>query len=202
MTDVPSVFDGWARSGRSESMEQGHSETAAPVLQLLPFVAGGRFLDVGCGNAWASAYAVSRGMQADAIDVSPEMVAKANAREGVMGHCLDAAKLPFEDDSFDLAWSMEALYYSTTPDEVLTEIRRVLKPGGTLMVLLDRYTENPASHGWDEMLGLPMILRSEAEWVEALRTAGFQEAFAFRAKAVEGEDWKMEQGTLCLSGLA
>ncbi len=48
----------------------------------------------------------------------------------------DAARLPFENGSFDLVVSTEAFHWFPDPDTVLAELRRVLRPGGTLLVAL------------------------------------------------------------------
>jgi SAM-dependent methyltransferase len=52
----------------------------------------------------------------------------------------DAQRLPFADDSFDLVFSFEAIYYLESPHAFLAEARRVLTPGGCLLI----GTENPA----------------------------------------------------------
>lgn len=200
MADVGDVFDDWARRGRAEGMEEGHGKTAAPLLHSLPLAPGLDFLDLGMGNGWASRYAAGHGCRAVGIDLSQEMVDRANAgalagAKYVQG---DFAKLPFEDASFDVAWSMEAVYYAPDPDAVLREVRRVMKPGGAFHLLMDYYGENEASHGWPGDLDVDMSLRSQQEWCDALMEAGFQAAIAdrLRATAAEAEEWKRNEGTL------
>lgn len=216
MTEVAKVFDAWARGGRDEGMETGHGQTAAPVLAALPVEQGTRFLDLGCGNGWAARQAAARGAVATGIDASPEMVIKARAlaesadlsREpgnrvsGASFRVGDFAKLPWDDGAFDVVWSMEAVYYAPEPDVVLAEVRRVLAPDGVFHMLIDHYQENPASHSWPEDTGVPMALRSAAQWLAAFEAAGFTgiREQRLRATAPDAEAWKREQGTLHIVG--
>lgn len=210
MSKVADVFDEWARQGRAEGMETGHMETAAPLLEGLRFEGGVRFLDLGCGNGWASRFAAERGARCRGMDVSREMVDRANAlaqkgRLNARYQVGDVHDLPFDDGSFDVAWSMEALYYAEDPDEVLREIKRVLTTGGTFHMLIDHYEENEASHGWSDMVGVPLKLRSEAEWAYAFQMAFFQDVQVARLRDPDAEGdnaWKAEHGTLYVSGRA
>lgn len=198
---VARLFDGWAARGRAEGMEEGHMRTAAPLLRNMPWRAGQRVLDLGCGNAWASAWAREAGATAVAVDVSPAMLHKAR-RRGIATLRADMQSLPLADDVFDHVWSMEALYYAPDPDAVLAEARRVLRPGGRLTVLLDHYEENAASHSWPEDTGVPMVLRSEAGWTASLEAAGFGDVSARRSRTAGGDAWRDEQGSLVLAGVA
>ena len=87
---------------------------------------------------------------------------------------------PFPDSSFHHAFSMEALYYSQDLPAALGEVRRVLRPGGTLTFCTDFFEENPHCHGWPEQMGIPMLLLSERGWREALEAAGLQVEASFR----------------------
>jgi SAM-dependent methyltransferase len=75
------------------------------------------------------------------IDVSPAVLAAAGARyEGLEAHCADTRHLPFADGSFDVAVSNSTLDHFATHAEIadaLAEIRRVLEPGGLLLITLD-----------------------------------------------------------------
>lgn len=204
---VGRVFDDWARRGRAEGMEEGHGRTAAPLLASLPVQGGTRFLDLGCGNGWAARAAAARGADAVGVDASREMVALATRRAHDTGaaatfRVADFGSLPFGDASFDLAWSMEAVYYAADPDRVLREVRRVVVPGGSVHVLLDYYKENAASHPWPVETGLAMDLRSEREWRDALVEAGFTNVASDRLRAVDAgaESWKRDAGTLYVRG--
>ena len=47
---------------------------------------------------------------------------------------MDASDLPFEDDSFDVILLLEAIYYLPDPEKFVSESKRVLRPGGVLLV--------------------------------------------------------------------
>jgi SAM-dependent methyltransferase len=67
-----------------------------------------------------------------AIDVSPRMVELTAAR-GVDADLGDVQELPFEDGSFDLVVAARVLFHPEDLGRALSEIARVLRPGGTLV---------------------------------------------------------------------
>ena len=96
----------------------------------------GRVLDVACGTGTNFRY-LPDGVTLVGVDISPEMLAKAEDRlagldtDGTL-HRMDAQDLAFADDSFDAVIS--ALSTCTFPDPVvaLTEMERVCTPSGTV----------------------------------------------------------------------
>jgi SAM-dependent methyltransferase len=214
MNKVADLFDAWAKNGRAEGMETGHGKTAGPLLGQLAIVPGSVFLDLGCGNGWASRFAASRGARAIGIDASLEMTARARqmaasasldttpggAGPGAEFHVGDFAELRLDDGIVQTTWSMEALYYAPDPDAVLREAARVMAAGGTMHVIIDFYGENVASHSWPMDVGVPMQLRTSQEWVAAFEAAGFSNVAASRLLATdpEAEDWKRVEGSLYL----
>jgi SAM-dependent methyltransferase len=115
------------------------------VIALLPEVSGRRVLDVGCGSGPLSAWLVERGAEVVAFDSSPAMVAIAERRGlgSVSFRVADLAEpLDFlEDDSFDVAVASLVLHYLRDWVAPLRELRRVLKPGGSLVLS----THHPAA---------------------------------------------------------
>lgn len=200
--DVSRTFDDWATAGRGEGMEEGHRQTAGDLLDQLTVEPGDRFLDLGTGIGWAARDMASRGARAVGIDVAPRMLARARRASGPKVEYALASfeALPFEADTFDLAFSMEALYYAGDLDQALAEVVRVMAPDGRIEILIDYYEENTASHGWPELTGVQMHLLSEAGWLQALADAGFDQASSRRLKAPADDQsvdaWKREQGTL------
>jgi SAM-dependent methyltransferase len=98
-------------------------------------------LEVGCGTGilWtALTSTVSERFRVVLTDLSPAMVETSLNRarrhlENVTGVEADVQKLPFENVSFDLVIANQMLYHVPDPALALAEIRRVLRPGGTLV---------------------------------------------------------------------
>ena len=97
----------------------------------------GRILDIGCG-AGQTIIALECGGRSVGIDIDVD--ALRHAASGAMGERLRVAaaageRLPFRDGAFDFAFSRVALPYMNIP-AALSEMHRVLRPGGTLWLAL------------------------------------------------------------------
>lgn len=107
---------------------------------------GVRLLDLGCGPG-ESTFALARAFTGEAevvgIDLYRAMVARARRRHrrrhrdltGVRFEVADATHLPFAERSFDLAIGHSFLYLVRDRAAVLREARRVLRPGGQLLLM-------------------------------------------------------------------
>jgi ubiquinone/menaquinone biosynthesis C-methylase UbiE len=96
-----------------------------------------RVLDVGCGAGYGTAELALTAREVTGLDVSAEAVAYAHehyGRENVRFEVGSATALPFEDASFDLVVAFEVIEHLENWAELLTEARRVLAPGGQLVV--------------------------------------------------------------------
>jgi len=105
---------------------QGHTAAAERPLHVL---------DVGCGPGQTLDGFSRRQLRVHGIDVSPEMIAAASRRHPEDEyHVGDATALPFADASMDVTLCLGVLEYVPEPQQVLMELRRVLRPGGRLIV--------------------------------------------------------------------
>jgi arsenite methyltransferase len=114
------------------------------TVEALDLQAGEDVLDIGAGPGFLAcemAAVVGEGGSVQGIDPSPSMLAIAAERERAPGSAPvefregDALALPFEDDSFDVAVSTQVYEYIADMPAALAEARRVLRPGGRLLVL-------------------------------------------------------------------
>ena len=104
---------------------------------LLSFVsAGDRVLDLGCGDGSFAAALTSVGAQVTMADVAEAALKRARlaAPEAEAVLLAEDAPLPFGDGSFDLAWCGETLEHVADVVGLAAELRRVIRPGGTLLV--------------------------------------------------------------------
>jgi ubiquinone/menaquinone biosynthesis C-methylase UbiE len=177
---IATTFDTWAQNGRAESMEHGHGDVVRQVIAKMRFKAGDQVLDLGCGNGWATRLLAKSapGAGAVGVDVAPAMVARAEELTSFTIRAkYEVARfeaLPFRDASFDKAFSMEAIYYSIELARTLSEVQRVLKPGGTTDFVVDCFAESPSTRAWSAIVGLAMHCLSIDEWRTKLEAAGFE----------------------------
>jgi ubiquinone/menaquinone biosynthesis C-methylase UbiE len=98
-----------------------------------------RVLDLGCGTGQLAARVRRelRGTRVVGCDFSTGMLHRARARDRIPGWVQgDACRLPFRDASFDAVVSTEAFHWFPDRRKALAEIRRVLRPGGQLLLAL------------------------------------------------------------------
>jgi SAM-dependent methyltransferase len=116
------------------------AEVEAALLGLVPDDAG-RVLDIGTGTGRVLELLASRVSRGLGIDASKSMLALARARLSRAGcaQCAvrlgDMYRLPLADASFDLAVLQMVLHHAEDPAGALAETARVLRPGGTAIVI-------------------------------------------------------------------
>ncbi|MCU1441644.1 MAG: ubiE [Rhodoglobus sp.] len=136
--EVAGMFDGVAkRYDLTNTVLSGGNAIlwrSAMVRAVAP-MAGERILDVAAGTGTSSAALQRHGARVVALDFSPGMIAEGRRKhrniEFVLG---DAQKLPFGDNEFDAVAISFGLRNVSNPKAALSEMYRVLKPGGRLVV--------------------------------------------------------------------
>jgi SAM-dependent methyltransferase len=115
----------------------GMRAIAADVLAGLALPAAARVLDAGCGTG-GNAALLERHGRVVGVDLSELALELAAGRGPRPLACASVARLPFADATFDLVTSFEVLYHRAVGEDVaaLGELRRVLRPGGYLLVRL------------------------------------------------------------------
>ena len=119
---VPALFAQWVQ----------------PLLDGAGVTEGQRVLDVACGTgvvARAAARVVGPNGHVSGIDLNPAMIQVAREIEPTIDWRVgDAADLPYEDQSFDVALCQSALFFFPDPAEAVREMTRVVAPGGSVAV--------------------------------------------------------------------
>lgn len=111
-------------------------EPGAPPDHLIAFVRGlegvDRALDLGCGDGRLTAF-IEAG-EVTAADVSGVALDRARRRlaDAVLVELTPGARLPFADGSFELVTCLETIEHVVDLQSLVSEIRRVLRPGGRL----------------------------------------------------------------------
>jgi ubiquinone/menaquinone biosynthesis C-methylase UbiE len=118
-------------------------------LALSCFSTGQRVLDIASGIGYGTAMLAEHGCEAIGADYDPELVSAARRMWGHEDFVeADALDLPFEDESFDAVVSFETIEHVNDDARFLSEMRRVLKPGGIFICSTPNvaYTAHPPFH--------------------------------------------------------
>ena len=105
-----------------------------------------RVLDLGCGGGFMAEALAKRGAVVTGIDPSTAAIAAARVHAGSSTLAIDyrvgsGEALPFGPDAFDIVVCVDVLEHIETWDQVVSEVRRVLRPGG--LFLFDTINRNP-----------------------------------------------------------
>ncbi len=162
-------------------MEESHLPIVIPMLELMDLQSADRVLDIGCGSGWLVRRLAGLMPQGSfvGIDVSDEMVRRAKLASGAIPNASflqgTAEEIPAPPGSFTKVISVESAYYWHDVACGLSEIYRVLAPGGSAWILINYYRDNLDCHQWAQNFEIPTRFLSAAEWEECFRAAGFRD---------------------------
>lgn len=146
---MPSTFNANSAAAYEQVMGRWSRRLAPLLIEFAGIADGDRILDVGCGTGSLS-FALPRSANVAAvtgIDFAAPYVAHARAantdarisfRQG------DACDLPFDPATFDRAIAMLSLQFMSDAERAVSEMRRVVRPGGIV-----------AAAVWDSFGGMP-----------------------------------------------
>lgn len=106
------------------------------MLKRLTVKDGEKVLDVGCGNGvLINGIACKAKVRAHGVDISPGMIDECKKRAPHIDFRVSEAEtLPFSDNEFDVVTMCCVLHHINEPEKFFSEVRRVLKPGGRLVI--------------------------------------------------------------------
>jgi SAM-dependent methyltransferase len=166
-------------------------ELARQTLALVP--PGLRAVDVAAGPGTLSFLAAAHGAQVDAIDFSPDMIAKLGARlehepAAIEARIGDGMSLPYPDATFDAGYSQLGLMFFPDRARGWRELGRVLKQGGraavtswqplernqVLFTVVQWMAELTANAGLPPVPPPPRVLSDRDSCIAELREAGLR----------------------------
>lgn len=141
--DARDRFDRWSQARTFLRLGTWLGYVQREVLSRIDWVHAERLLDVGCGSGLA-VYEAARRLQlsgggiACGCDISEGMLRqRAQPAADLANACFVAASaqsLPFKGELFDVAICTAAFHHFPKPIDALQEVRRVLRPGGKLLI--------------------------------------------------------------------
>ena len=145
-TYSPGTAPAWLTAVSALSEVLAYKAHSYELLKLEP---GTALLDVGCGvgnDARALAPRLAPGGHVIAVDGDPQMIAAAQSQQAapapsalpaapIQFLCAPAERLPIDDATVDVVRMDRVLQHVQSPQQVLAEVRRVLRPGGRVVLV-------------------------------------------------------------------
>lgn len=126
------LYDSWFATPLGSAVDALEKDLLA---KFMGDVSGDRALDLGTGTGHFALFLAGRGARTVGVDVSRPMLRVAATKRNMPPLVqADAGALPFDDDSFGLVFSVTALEFVPDPVLALSEMVRVCRPGGRLVI--------------------------------------------------------------------
>lgn len=188
-----SVQEQFARAAARYRTSPVHAqgEDLAMMVQAAALQGDEQVLDVGCGPGHTGLAFAPHVAQVVALDMTPAMLeqvrslAQEQGVDNVVTRLGDVEQLPFPDGRFDLVVSRYSGHHWPHPQQALSEIARVLRPGGRFILSDTVGFQEPAL---DTFLNAVELLRdishvrdhTPAEWLAMFREAGLEGRVVYR----------------------
>jgi len=139
---------GWWQREFTDGVDPEYTEQIIPII-VSQLADRGRILDVGTGEGQVARALRAEGADVVGIDPIDSMVREASRRDEAMPLARAGADaLPFVDASFDAALACLVFEHIDEVDEAITEVARVVRPGGTFLFLLNHPLLQTPDSGW------------------------------------------------------
>lgn len=175
-------FKARARMYNRVSSSWVHNETILNTINSYVSKAAGDnidLLEVGAGTGVVSQYLLEncgKDLKIVALDISSDMLH--NIKNPNIIICNSSAEtIPYDNNSFDVVVSRQCLHYVQSIDDVISEIRRVLKPEGIFVLSqIIPFSEDTRDY-WKTIISFRQPLRkyyyTEDEWISTITAKGF-----------------------------
>lgn len=176
---VPRVYQEYLVPGMFEAL-------TTRVVSRLEISPGTRVLDVACGTGVLSRALARAGAEVTGLDLTAPMLAIAREYSPEIEFVeASADAIPFGDDSFDAATCQQGLQFFPNRQLALTQIRRVVKPGGTVVIAcwcdphqggigaVARALTKHAGEDVGAMMMAPFVINRESDLQALLEEVGF-----------------------------
>ena len=170
------------------SMNSGHAGVADWGMRFLDVPAPATIADLGCGGGRNAAklmekYPAAKLTALDHSEISVVKTRQVNQAAVQSGRCAvlqgDVSGMPFEDEAFDLVTAFETVYFWAGPEKSFREVCRVLKKGGSFLIVNESDGENKADEKWTGMID-GMTIYNAQQLTDALKHAGFSKVDVHR----------------------
>lgn len=133
---------------------------------------GKKMLEVGVGAGTDHLQWARAGAECHGVDLTEAAIQTTRKRLELYGlesslQRIDAEALPFPDNHFDLVYSWGVIHHSSQPAQIIQEIRRVLRPGGTFIGMMYRRPSGYAFKLWVKfalLKGRPTRSAADVVW--------------------------------------
>ena len=204
MNDARALSHGAKSSNKGE---RGITKRLEALARLAP-LAGERLLDVGCADGTYTRRLAAGFLSVDAIDIEPERLADFHHsltrldRKALRVHHMSADTLEFANATFDMVTAIEVLEHVADLDGTLSEVHRVLVPGGRFCVTTPNRWFPFETHGpiiagkrrrsWVAP-GLPWVAPLHRKWSDAraFTKGGLSRQAAIHGLTLVGVEWMM-----------
>jgi ubiquinone/menaquinone biosynthesis C-methylase UbiE len=160
LSEMVTSFEGLMTLRRHLAVEE------MPLADL----AGKQVLEIGPGGGGHSCLFKKYGAQVTVADITPERAVSTVRKLSLMpgpesaGFNADGEHLPFRNDAFDVVYSNGVLHHSENTDQCISEVLRVLKPGGIAVIML--YSRHSATY-WLNIAPRALVTGELFRWPEA-----------------------------------
>ena len=132
----PELYARWRKSYLGALTERIEEDA---IFQLAGDLAGKRVLDLGCGDGTYSIAAFQRGAHVTGVDISSAMLDSAQRRAAAIGASVEwrqasAESIPYDSGTFDIVLAVTILCFVKNPLQVVQEVSRVMRPGGSFVI--------------------------------------------------------------------